>query len=153
LIDASGLRREQFLPKKGQALIWAANLLHGGARQIDPTLTRWSQVTHYYFENCIYYTPAYSDEALGQLDVRSITNIATGAIEPSLVLGERYPPTHATPHRRWWQGKDRHQTDLPADFDPEAYLHLNPDVSSARVDPTEHYLVHGAREGRRYRRD
>jgi hypothetical protein len=40
---------------------------------------------------------------------------------------------------------------LPADFDPEAYLFHNPDVAAARVDPAQHYLVHGAREGRRYR--
>ena len=40
---------------------------------------------------------------------------------------------------------------LPADFDPEAYLFHNPDVAAARVDAAQHYLVHGAREGRRYR--
>lgn len=75
LCDVYGVQQECFLPRKGQALIWCANLLHGGGRQTDPTVTRWSQVTHYYFEDCIYYTPAFSDEALGQLDVRHLVGI------------------------------------------------------------------------------
>ncbi|MDB9788904.1 phytanoyl-CoA dioxygenase family protein [Gammaproteobacteria bacterium] len=43
--------------KQGQALIWHANLLHGGAAQTDLARSRHSQVTHYYFEDCAYYTP------------------------------------------------------------------------------------------------
>lgn len=45
---------------KGHALIWHANLLHGGARQNDPQRTRHSQVTHYFFDDCRYYTPMFS---------------------------------------------------------------------------------------------
>jgi hypothetical protein len=40
---------------------------------------------------------------------------------------------------------------VPPDFDSDAYLFHNPDIAAARVDPVQHYLVHGAREGRRYR--
>ncbi|RQW37011.1 phytanoyl-CoA dioxygenase [Novosphingobium sp. LASN5T] len=47
LVEAHGLQIEQFHARKGQALIWCSNLLHGGSPQIDPRLTRWSQVTHY----------------------------------------------------------------------------------------------------------
>ena len=54
LVSAHNLQPVEFLPKKGQALIWAANLLHGGAAQRDRTQTRWSQVTHYYFRGCAY---------------------------------------------------------------------------------------------------
>ena len=43
--------------KKGQALIWASNLLHGGGTHIDKSRTRHSQVTHYFFEGCQYYQP------------------------------------------------------------------------------------------------
>ena len=46
--------------KRGQSLIWASNLLHGGAPQADMGRTRHSQVTHYYFENCQYFTPRLS---------------------------------------------------------------------------------------------
>ncbi len=40
LCEASGAETETFLACKGQALVWCANLLHGGSHQIDPTLTR-----------------------------------------------------------------------------------------------------------------
>lgn len=97
LIASYDVAPETFHARKGQALIWAANLLHGGGIQHDPRLTRWSQVTHYYFENCIYYTPAYSDEPLGQLDLRRIVNIATGQVEPNQLLGVRPEGCRAPP--------------------------------------------------------
>jgi hypothetical protein len=49
-----------YMPK-GHALIWHANLLHGGSKQSDPSRTRHSQVTHYFFEGCQYYTPMFSE--------------------------------------------------------------------------------------------
>ena len=88
LCEAHGAQEEVFLARKGQALIWCANLLHGGSRQNDLTLTRWSQVTHYYFDDCIYYTPAFSDEALGKLDIRNPVAINDGLIRPGRYLGE-----------------------------------------------------------------
>ncbi len=88
LCDAHGAQQEFFLPRKGQALIWCANLLHGGSHQNDPRLTRWSQVTHYYFDDCIYYTPAFSDEALGKLMVRNPMAIHDGSRRNSSYLGE-----------------------------------------------------------------
>lgn len=47
---------------KGSAIIWAANLLHGGSPQIDKNLTRWSQVTHYYFGNHKWWRPGLSSD-------------------------------------------------------------------------------------------
>jgi ectoine hydroxylase-related dioxygenase (phytanoyl-CoA dioxygenase family) len=47
--------------KKGQAFLWASNLLHGGSAHKDPSRSRHSQVTHYFFENCKYYTPLFSE--------------------------------------------------------------------------------------------
>lgn len=60
------IARERLEPRygtlrKGQALVWAANLLHGGAPQRDAARTRLSQVTHYFFEGCRYWTPMESD--------------------------------------------------------------------------------------------
>lgn len=83
---------EPFLARKGQALIWTANLLHGGSRQTDPQLTRWSQVTHYYFEDCIWYTPAFSDEALGRLQLREPVSVADGVKRTNSWLGEPVLP-------------------------------------------------------------
>ena len=91
LVAADGAEREVFLARKGQALIWCANLLHGGSRQTDPRRTRWSQVTHYYFDDCLYYTPAFSDEALGALDMRRITAIGEAGERPNLYLGQPIP--------------------------------------------------------------
>jgi hypothetical protein len=48
---------------RGTALIWAANLLHGGAPIVDRTKTRHSQVTHYFFAGCRYHTPLLSSAA------------------------------------------------------------------------------------------
>ena len=98
LCEAYGAEDEVFLARKGQALIWCANLLHGGCRQTDPRLTRWSQVTHYYFDDCIYYTPAFSDEALGRLQLRDLVGISDGQPRPSAYLGEilkNSSPSHA----------------------------------------------------------
>jgi ectoine hydroxylase-related dioxygenase (phytanoyl-CoA dioxygenase family) len=61
VIDRDGLEPRYGTIRKGQALIWAANLLHGGATQNDPERSRLSQVTHYFFEGCRYYTPMSSE--------------------------------------------------------------------------------------------
>ena len=42
-----GLARKQFFPRKGDALIWSADLAHGGSRDAAPGSTRRSLVTHY----------------------------------------------------------------------------------------------------------
>jgi len=64
--------------KKGDALIWSSNLLHGGKPVINKSLTRWSQVTHYYFDNCLYFTPMWSKPESGEYFLRQITDISTG---------------------------------------------------------------------------
>ena len=155
LVENSGLEQEVFLARKGQALIWTANLLHGGTVQQDPHLTRWSQVTHYYFDDCIYYTPAFSDEPLGRLDLRVILDVQTEQIQPNLYLGEPIETEKTPQPPRSFLDKLRirvrpHQG-LPDDFDRQAYYALNPDVAKAKLDAAAHYLSHGKAEGRRYR--
>ncbi|MBL9039392.1 MAG: phytanoyl-CoA dioxygenase family protein [Archangium sp.] len=44
---ARGIALEAFLPKKGDVLIWAADLAHGGSPITTPDSTRRSLVTHY----------------------------------------------------------------------------------------------------------
>jgi ectoine hydroxylase-related dioxygenase (phytanoyl-CoA dioxygenase family) len=61
LLEREGLEPAYSTISKGQALIWSSNLLHGGAPQNDMSRTRRSQVTHYFFEGCKYYTPMLSD--------------------------------------------------------------------------------------------
>ncbi|MEX1196735.1 MAG: phytanoyl-CoA dioxygenase family protein [Pseudohongiellaceae bacterium] len=60
IIDREGLEPEYGTIRKGESLIWHSNLLHGGAPRRDPLSTRHSQVTHYYFRGCRYYTPMLS---------------------------------------------------------------------------------------------
>jgi len=62
LIAAEKLEPEYGTIKKGEVLIWHANLLHGGAPQKVLSRSRHSQVTHFYFENCRYYTPMNSKD-------------------------------------------------------------------------------------------
>jgi ectoine hydroxylase-related dioxygenase (phytanoyl-CoA dioxygenase family) len=57
LIEHHDLEPQYGTIKSGQGLLWAANLLHGGAPQRDLDRTRHSQVTHYYFEGCRHYRP------------------------------------------------------------------------------------------------
>lgn len=92
LRSAYGIKEATFLPRKGEALIWCANLLHGGMPQTDPRRTRWSQVTHYYFDACVYYTPAFSDEILGRLQLREMQSIVDGGMKESHYLGEIVRP-------------------------------------------------------------
>ena len=61
-IEREGLEPAYGTIRKGQTLIWAANLLHGGLPQRDPKRTRHSQVTHFYFDQCLYFTPMLTGE-------------------------------------------------------------------------------------------
>ena len=87
LIRQHGLIKKQLHLKKGQCVIWAANLLHGGSPITETGRTRYSQVTHYYFENCYYYQPGYSDPQLGRFALKDITNLATGEKVPHTYRG------------------------------------------------------------------
>ncbi|NTX27563.1 phytanoyl-CoA dioxygenase family protein [Burkholderia pyrrocinia] len=94
MVEAKGASTKTFEARKGQALIWCANLLHGGSPQINPAMSRWSQVTHYFFDDCVYYTPAFSDEYLGRLQLRDLVNVVDGARKRNSYLGEEImPPT------------------------------------------------------------
>jgi len=57
IIEENKLKPAYAIIKKGQAFIWAANLLHGGSLLKDKIRTCHSQV----FENCQHYTPLLSN--------------------------------------------------------------------------------------------
>lgn len=78
LVQALGLKKEVLNMKKGQSIIWASNLLHGGEKILKAGASRHSQVTHYYFENCMYYSPLLSDMAINKLYLTDLKNINTG---------------------------------------------------------------------------
>lgn len=66
------------LLKKGQVLVWAANTTHGGLAIDRPGATRRSLVAHYFFEDCLYYTPLYSRTETDQLYLRLPADVRTG---------------------------------------------------------------------------
>ncbi|MBV9302128.1 MAG: phytanoyl-CoA dioxygenase family protein [Acidobacteriaceae bacterium] len=172
IVEALDLKPLYFHAKRGQALIWAANLLHGGAAQRDLNRTRYSQVTHYYFEGCCYYTPILSVPFSGAIYYRRIRDISNSQRVPNLVNGIEVPPTDEQRSyadlgqqlRRWPHPAGRktsphnaipeHSKDelkLPPGFDPDSYLKANPDVAAAGVDPAQHWIHFGHREGRALR--
>lgn len=57
LIEREGLEPHYATLRKGQVFVWASNLLHGGSPRRGPRRTRHSQVTHYFFEDCEYWSP------------------------------------------------------------------------------------------------
>jgi len=73
LVETKGLERKTFTAKKGQALIWSANLFHGSIPIKDSNRTRYSQATHYYFDGCShYYSPMFSDTLRGELSMKNL---------------------------------------------------------------------------------
>ncbi len=78
LIKSLGLKKESVTMSKGECLIWAANLLHGGDPILDESRTRHSQVTHYFFEDCFFFTPMLSAPFKNDFHVRHPMNIITG---------------------------------------------------------------------------
>ena len=53
VIADNNLEKEVFVAKKGDVLIWHANILHGGEQVLDTDSTRKSVVFHYYADRCI----------------------------------------------------------------------------------------------------
>jgi phytanoyl-CoA hydroxylase len=45
--EVMGLKRKKLLINKGDALIWSADLAHGGSQNVTPGISRRSHVTHY----------------------------------------------------------------------------------------------------------
>jgi ectoine hydroxylase-related dioxygenase (phytanoyl-CoA dioxygenase family) len=92
MINALGLKKQTLTIRKGQAMIWSANLLHGGEPINTPGATRKSQVTHFYFEDCIYYVPRLSDIAINKLYLNNLVNIRTGEKVVNTYFGEEVKP-------------------------------------------------------------
>ena len=55
IITTNNLQPQFFHAKKGDILIWHANLLHGGSKINEANLTRKSMVAHYYAEDVLCY--------------------------------------------------------------------------------------------------
>jgi Phytanoyl-CoA dioxygenase (PhyH) len=78
LVRVRGMKKERLLAEPGDVIVWAANLLHGGEPIVRPGTTRHSQVTHYYFKGCSYFTPMESNLHIGELYRDQRRDIRTG---------------------------------------------------------------------------
>lgn len=66
----AAMTAEEFHASMGDVLIWQADLAHGGSPVGDPGSTRWSQVTHYFFDGFTYVTPMLGDPSSGEVYLR-----------------------------------------------------------------------------------
>ena len=165
LAELQNIKRENFLAKKGQALIWTSNLVHGGSALVDKSRTRWSQVTHYFFDDCGYTSPVENDVYAGQIYYRRIVDVSTGKLMNSRIGGlelttaqiDALRPKHVKATS--WEvnakipslvrtSEFKSHPDIPNGFDANRYLVLNGDVKNAGVDPYEHFVLYGKGEGR-----
>lgn len=64
--------------KKGQILLWHSNLLHGGGEIHDKSLTRKSQVTHYFGSYSAYFSPITSNKNMFRRSYRFPYDIRSG---------------------------------------------------------------------------
>lgn len=78
VLRATDHKKETVVAEPGEAIIWAANLAHGGEPIQQMGSTRHSQVTHYYFKGCSYFTPSLSNLPLGKFHRPDRRNIKTG---------------------------------------------------------------------------
>jgi len=88
-LQRRGLREHWLQCEADHMIIWAANLAHGSINILDVARTRYSQVTHYFFEDCMYYIPAYSNIPVGVTHYKSVTNIITGEKVPHRYFGRQ----------------------------------------------------------------
>ena len=133
-----GVEKQFFHAKKGQCLIWASNLVHGGAPHQNTSRTRWSQVTHFYFDECAYFTPMLSTPHAGYFHWRKVHDLFTNELKQNIVNGYKVTTLSDSVSRELFN------------FDPDKYLELNKDVKAAGVDPYHHFLNYGFKEGRKF---
>lgn len=152
LSKVSNIPSKKFIGKKGQAIIWLSNLIHGGSKMLTKEFTRNSQVTHYFFEDCAYTAGCSNDAYNGQIRYLEIKNINTGEIVPSKVSGVLV--TEKTKNKlmpSYMKDPEIETENVPQDFDGNQYLALNIDVKNSGISPLTHYLNFGIKEGRRYK--
>lgn len=78
IAEESPFKLETLYLKKGQAVIWHSNLIHGGSLISDVDSTRFSQVTHYFKSGSCYYSPITSGKSAFSKSYRVPFDVSTG---------------------------------------------------------------------------
>ncbi|HET7452591.1 MAG TPA: phytanoyl-CoA dioxygenase family protein [Thermoanaerobaculia bacterium] len=148
-VAASHGKRRELAVRKGGVLIWSSNLLHGGSLIGERGSTRRSQVTHFFFEDCVWITPMFSNAKEGRFAVRTPFDMARGRVA-RITWNGRPVVFHAAGDRMTFEPAP------PLPFDAERageYLRRYPDVALDAVFNSvngawNHYVMYGHREGR-----
>lgn len=108
IMRVNKFEKQVFHAKKGDALIWSSNIVHGGSPLKNPGSTRWSQVTHYFFEDCFYYTPMLSNMVTNQFYLRNrLINIKTGKLMEQTYNGVKIKYTKSDKELFSFKGNDK----------------------------------------------
>jgi hypothetical protein len=89
-VEQLGMAKKVIPLRKGQALVWTANLFHGGEPILEAGRTRYSQVTHYYFDQCVYTQPLWSDLHGGRVMYKKVFDISTGRYVTPMYNGKPF---------------------------------------------------------------
>jgi ectoine hydroxylase-related dioxygenase (phytanoyl-CoA dioxygenase family) len=152
VIADHSLEAHYFLPKKGDVLLWHANLLHGGSKLRDPAqASRKALVCHFFAEGCFCYHDLTGMPS--HLNSFEFDEEAYLAANPDVAQSGGNAFQHYVHHGRFenrlLRPEIQAKASLPDGFDPALYLAANPDVAAAGADPATHYSTHGHLEGRR----
>jgi hypothetical protein len=145
LMTELGYKAVEFHARKGDALVWASNLVHGGRPVRREGSTRWSQVTHYMFENCIYYQPHASEIPTGEFRMLDIVDLNTLQPVPSNYNGRPISVLPAGNSRaRLWIGEPTLVPSQPRRVEP-AVQGPSVEVPAAARTPTSSFAREFAR--------
>ena len=78
IVDQQGVEPELFKAKAGDAVIWAANLYHGGMKINKKGATRYSMVTHYFYEGTQYFSRIHSNVGSRNIKYLDFDNMING---------------------------------------------------------------------------
>jgi ectoine hydroxylase-related dioxygenase (phytanoyl-CoA dioxygenase family) len=88
MAEAAGYKEQRLIAKKGDVLVWHANLIHGGTTIDQPGLTRRSLVAHYLTtEMAGYFDINYGDTQRP----RAVAEVSNGAFEGEPALHRKKP--------------------------------------------------------------
>lgn len=96
VIAERGYQDQLGIIPRGHAIIWSANLLHGGSAQSDRERSRHSQVTHYYLEGAKPWRPMFSAQERHYFAPRWIPQ--TSPRPPQAALQKAAHLARAVPH-------------------------------------------------------
>ena len=91
-VSKKKLKQEKAIIKRGECLIWSANLIHGGPPATVEKLRRLSQVTHYFFQGADYmWVPVASnvdEDDIEYYDVEAIRDKWSQSASPDILFAK-----------------------------------------------------------------